>query len=219
VPFQLGERSTIVSAALTSALFPRFAASTPSEEQRLAQEALRTLVVMITPMVVAGILFMGPFFAWWIEPEFAQQSTLVGQTILLGFWVNGFARVPYAQLQARGRPDLVAKCHVGELLPYLALLYLGLSTIGLLGAAVAFSIRVVADFALLAGLAGIFRTAIRVLLIPVVLLAIAMLIAVQIEPSRPEWLAMVSLQLLVTMVWAWRKAPTTVKELLVSRFK
>jgi O-antigen/teichoic acid export membrane protein len=219
VPFQLGERSTIISVALTSALFPRFAASAPHEEQNLAQEALRTLVVAITPLVVAGVLFMGPFFTWWIDPEFAQHSTLVGQTILLGFWVNSFAKIPYAQLQARGRPDLVAKCHLAELLPYLGLLYLGLSTIGLLGAAVAFSIRAISDFVLLAGLAGILRTAIRVLLIPSILLVMAFVIAVQINPSRPEWLVVVPLQLLVTTAWAWWKAPTTIKELVLNRFK
>ena len=89
----------------------------------------------------------------------------------------------------------------------------------MLGAAVAFSIRVVSDFVLLAGLAGILRTAIRVLLIPSLLLAIALLIAVQFNSSRPEWLVIVALQLLVTIVWAWRNAPTAVKKLVLKRFK
>jgi O-antigen/teichoic acid export membrane protein len=219
VPFQLSERSTVISAALTSALFPRFAASTLLEEQRLAQEGLRALVVVITPAVVAGVLFMGPFFAWWIEPEFAKKSTLVGQTILLGFWVNGFAKIPYAQLQARGRPDLVAKCHLLELLPYFVLLYLGLSTIGLLGAAIAFFLRVVADFALLAGLAGVLRVTLRLLLTPSLLLAIAVVISVQINPGGPEWLIAVALQMLVTIAWALWKAPSTVRELALTRYR
>ena len=80
-----------------------------------------------------------------------------GQVILLGFWVNGFAKIPYAQLQARGRPDLVAKCHLAEALPYFGLLYLGLNALGLVGAAVAFSLRVLLDFGLLASFSGILR--------------------------------------------------------------
>lgn len=213
VPFQLAERSTIISSALTSALFPRFAAVKQQEERRLACEGLRALVVFMTPLVVAGILFLEPFLTWWIAPAFAQQSTLIGQIILLGFWVNSFARIPYAQLQARGRPDLVAKCHLGEVLPYFSMLYLGLSTFGLVGAAVAFSLRVYFDFALLSGLAGILRLSLRILLTPALLLTAAFVITTQINPGRPEWFVMVVLQLLVTMMWSWWQSSTTLEEL------
>jgi len=219
VPFQLGERSTIIPNALTSALFPRFAAATLHEEQRLAHEGLRVLVVVMTPLVAAGILFMEPFLSWWIAPAFAQQSTRVGQIILLGFWANSFAIIPYAQLQARGRPDLVAKCHLGEVLPYFGLLYLGLSTLGMAGVAVAFSIRVLADFVLLAGLAGILRLSLQLLLTPVLLLAAAFLIATQSNPARPEWLLLVAVHLLIMMSWAWRKAPGSLRKLAILRLK
>ena len=51
VPFQLGERSTTLSGALTSALFPRFAAVTVQEQQRLAQEGLRVLATALPPVL------------------------------------------------------------------------------------------------------------------------------------------------------------------------
>ena len=219
VPFQLAQRSTIISSALTSALFPRFAAVTLQEEHRLACEGLRALVVLMTPLVVAGILFLEPFLTWWIAPAFAQQATLVGQIILLGFWGNSFAIIPYAQLQARGRPDIVAKCHLAEVLPYFGLLYLGLSTLGLVGAAVAFLLRVLLDFALLAALAGVLQLTLRLLLVPSLLLMMAFMIATQSIPGRPEWFVMVVLQLLVTMTWGWWQAPATLKELILTRLK
>ncbi|MHB8938525.1 MAG: flippase [Thiobacillus sp.] len=219
VPFQLGERSTFISGALSSALFPRFAAATLQEEQRLAHEGLRTLVVVMTPLVAAGILFMEPFLAWWIAPAFAQQSARVGQVILLGFWANNFATIPYAQLQARGRPDLVAKCHLAEVLPYFGLLYLGLSTLGMIGAAVAFSLRALVDFALLAGLSGILRLSLRSLLTPALLLGAAFWIATQSSPGQPVWFALVAVNLLITMTWAWRQAPATLREFVFARLK
>lgn len=219
VPFQLGERTTIISSALSSALFPRFAAATLQEAQRLAHEGLRSLVVVMTPPVAAGILFMEPFLSWWIAPAFAQQSARIGQIILLGFWANSFAIIPYAQLQARGRPDLVAKCHLGEVLPYFGLLYLGLSTLGMVGAAVVFSLRVLADFALLAGLAGILSLSLRSLFTPALLLGAAFLIATQIIPGRPEWFVLSAAHLLITGGWAWRQAPATVREFAFSRLK
>jgi O-antigen/teichoic acid export membrane protein len=219
VPFQLGERSTIISGALTTALFPRFATAKLAEEQGLAQEGLRTLVVVMTPLVAAGILLMEPFLAWWISPEFAERSALVGQIILLGFWANSFARIPYAQLQARGRPDLVAKCHLGELLPYFGLLYLGLTTIGLAGAALAFSLRVLLDLTLLAGFAGILRLLLPMLLTPGLLLAGAFFISTQSTIGQPEWFVLAALHFLITNIWAWRTAPKSLSDFLNSRLK
>ena len=219
VPFQLGERSMIISNAFTSALFPRFSAATPQEEQRLAQEGLRTLVVVMTPLVAAGILLMEPFLAWWITPVFAQQSARVGQVILLGFWANGFARIPYSQLQARGRPDLVAKCHLGEVLPYFILLYLGLNTIGLTGAAMAFSLRAFIDCSLLAGLAGMLKIFLRMLLMPTLLLVSAFLIAIQTFPDRTEWTVIVCVHLIITMTWAWRHSPDYLRGIVLARLK
>jgi len=212
VPFQLGERSTLLSGALTAALFPRFAAVTLQEEQRLAHEGLRALVIVMTPLVAAGILFIAPFLAWWITPEFSHQSALVGQVILLGFWVNCFAKIPSAQLQARGRPDLVAKCHLVELMPYLGLLYVSLSVLGIAGAAIVFSLRVFADFILLARFAGILHLSLRMLLIPAVFLIAAFFIATLGNTGRPEWFVLVAVHLLITVIWAWQKAPVSTRE-------
>ena len=41
VPFQLAERSTVLPAALTSALFPRFALASSVERRELATLAIR----------------------------------------------------------------------------------------------------------------------------------------------------------------------------------
>lgn len=217
VPFQIAERSTLISGALSSALFPRFVAATPQEEQHLADEGLRALVVVMTPLMAAGILLMEPFLSWWITPAFAGHSARVGQLLLVGFWVNSFAVIPYAQLQARGRPDLVAKCHLGEVLPYFGLLYLGLTTLGMMGAAVAFSLRVLVDFALLTGLVGTLRLGLRILLAPALLLGVAFLIATQSSPGQPVWFMLVVVDLLITLVWSWRQAPDTLRRVVLAR--
>lgn len=216
VPFQLAERSTLISGALSSALFPRFAATTRQEEHRLALEALRTLVVVMTPLVVVGILFIAPFLAWWISPEFAREASIVGQIILVGFWVNSFAKIPYAQLQARGRPDLVAKCHLSELLPYFGFLYIGLSSFGLIGAAVAFSLRVILDFVLLASLAGIINFSLRMLLMPSILVGTAILIDAKAEPSSSMWIVIIVGYLAVMLIWAWRETPIYLRKFALS---
>jgi len=219
VPFQLGERSTVFSYALATALFPRFAAAAGQEEIRLAHEGQRTLIVVMTPMVAAGVLLMGPFLSWWITPAFAQESTLLGQIILLGFWINGLAKIPHLRLQARGRPDLVAKCYLGEMLPFFCVLYLGLSAFGLVGAAVAFFFRVLLDFVLLASLTGTLRQLLRMLLIPALLLSAAFLIATKIQTFQNDWFVMVTVFVLITMSWTWRQTPLSIRVMVRSKLK
>ena len=219
VPFQIGENSSVIPNALISALFPRFAANTLQGQQQLATLGLQTLVVIMTPLVAVGIMIMEPFLAWWISPNFAMQSAAVGQIILLAFWANSFSKIPYAQLQARGRPDLVAKCHLAELLPYLGLLYLGLNVIGLTGAAVAFLLRAILDLALLAGLAGTLKLIISTLPIPSILLLAAFLIAMQGNLDLPYRVMLIAAHLLITIIWAWWNAPALLKEFVLAQLK
>jgi len=180
---------------------------------------LRSLAAVMTPLVAAGILLIGPFLAWWIAPSFAEQSTQVGRIILLGFWVNNFASIPYIQLQARGRPDLPAKCHLVEVLPYLGLLYLGLSLFGLVGAAVAFSLRIVADFVLLTGLAGTLHHSLRILAMPALLLSVAYGIADHTTVGRLDWYLLVVGHQLITVIWAWHQAPLSLRQLILGVFR
>jgi O-antigen/teichoic acid export membrane protein len=169
IPFQLAERTTVLSASLNYALFPRLAqAPDPASRLHLALQALRVLTVLVSPLVALALVLIGPFLGWWISAEMAVVSGPVAQVLLAGFWINSLAMVPYTQLQAAGRPDLVAKCHLLELLPYLALLFLALDNWGLMGAAIVFASRTAADFLLLAHLAGLLAKAGRLLAWPAV---------------------------------------------------
>ena len=94
-------------------------------------------------------LILDPFLTWWINAEFAVQATPIGLALLIGVWINCLAQIPYAHLQAQGRPDLVAKCHLAELIPYLAILSLLVANWGAFGAAIAWSLRSTIDAGLL----------------------------------------------------------------------
>jgi len=73
----------------------------------------------MTPAVLIAILLVKPFLHLWISPEFAINANGTAQILLLGYWINGLARVPFAQVQAMGRPDVTAKFHLIEFIPYL----------------------------------------------------------------------------------------------------
>jgi O-antigen/teichoic acid export membrane protein len=214
IPFQLAERISIIPGALASALFPRLAGAERLEQERLACEGLGVLSAVMTPIAVALLFLIEPFLALWISPEFAQESATVAQIILLGFWSNSFAKIPYALLQAQGRPEIVAKCHLIEVLPYLAALYLGLSAFGIAGAAIVFSLRVLADFVLLSHFAGILRLSIRLLLVPGLLLGSALLVSLFDNYQKTAWVVVAGIHLSITLFWAWVKSPGLLKTFL-----
>lgn len=215
VPFQLVGRSVIVSNALSTALFPRLAAGTCKEAIDIAREGLYVLVITITPFVAAGIMLMKPFLSWWINPIFAQQSSVVGQVLLIGFWFNSFARIPFAHLQARNRPDIVAKCHLLELIPYLGLLYFGLELFGVIGAAIAFSLRSFVDFVLLSSFSNMLQETTYILFKAGILLGMAFIIAVKINLDQHFLLALA--YFFLTLFWAWHNAPSNLKRWVIIR--
>jgi hypothetical protein len=101
--------------------------------------------------------------------------------ILLGVLANGFAHVPYALLQSAGRADITGKLHVMELPIYAAMLITLAAAYGILGAAIAWTVRAGFDALLLHALAWkqfvnlrhpIVTTAVSMLLAAAALLAI-----------------------------------------------
>ena len=99
------------------------------------------------------------------------------------------------------------------------LLYFGLNHLGLLGAAIAFSIRGLIDFVLLASLAGGAWKALRLFIFPVMLFTVSFLITFQTSIDNMHWLAYVIVHILITMTWAWWKAPDSIRISVLARLK
>jgi O-antigen/teichoic acid export membrane protein len=214
VPFQLAERSILLSSALNSALFPRLAAATSDKAKELATTAISALAVVMTPLIIFCVLLIEPFLRWWLNPEFASRAGLTAQILLLGFWINSFARVPYALLQAAGRPAVIAKCHLVEFIPYLMLLYIGLHFWGLPGAAMAFSLRTLTDCVLLMWLTGTLGSAVAVITLPALLLLAGLTIAATVAAGSVIWYVAAFGLLLFSLMWSWRTAPPEVRNLI-----
>ncbi|WP_288017614.1 flippase [Blastomonas sp.] len=154
VVFQLAERLTVVPQALTNAMFPRLAALQGEDASRLTADAITAVLAIMTPVIMVGIFILDPFLSLWVGAEIAREVGFVGKILLAGYWINSLALVPYARLQATGRPDLVTKVLFVELPLYLPALYLAVTAFGLVGAAVTFSVRLAVDYVLLSLVAG-----------------------------------------------------------------
>lgn len=164
VPYQLATKGQVLAGSLAGALFPRLASVNSSEAERLLIESIAGLSAILTPLICVAVVLIHPFLSLWISPQFAARASLPGQILLIGAWMNLQARIPLSYLLASGRPDLPAKFHLAELIPYLGALWLGIATGGVAGVAVAWTVRVGVDALLLAIAGGILASLVSRLL-------------------------------------------------------
>lgn len=216
VPFQLGARSSIISNALTSAIFPKLAGVSAYDARVICRRSTRIILSLTTPIFGAGILLVRPFFAAWMSPEFSEQTTLVAQLLILAFWINGIAKVSFVYLQARERPDVIAKCHVAELAPYLAFLYLGLSYWGIAGAALVFFLRTLADLMLLAWFSKTLRFTLSIAVLPFFYLSASILLECLLVPYDFYWIVGVPVYVLLGTMISCVLAPQEIRIILTS---
>jgi O-antigen/teichoic acid export membrane protein len=109
----------------------------------------------------------------WVGREVSAQAAPVGEILLLGVWASSIAHIPYFLLQGRGKPGVVARLQVAEVLPFLLVIWAALHGWGLLGAAWAWSLRLFVDAALLFRAADMRGRDLRSLAVPGVLLLAA----------------------------------------------
>jgi O-antigen/teichoic acid export membrane protein len=204
VPYNLVTRLSVLPGALSTSLFPKLSRQNATESRAAAHEAVIALAAVTTPLIVAGILALPIFMRLWVGAGFALQAAPVGIIFMVGVWVNGLAYIPYGLLQASNRPNVTAKFHALELLPFLGLLWFGLHQFGLIGAAWAWTLRVAADAALLFGAAGLGRG-----WIPLLPGAVLVMIAQHFAPATLMSVRTIFALVLwlLTVVWAAQVSP------------
>lgn len=149
-PYEAVTRLWILSQSLTRTMFPIFSSSTDVRQRtRIYTNALKYLTVLLAPVVATLVVFAPDVLRVWIGNEFAENSTAVLQLLAMGVFVNSLAMVPFTLIQGLGRPDITAKFHMLELPFYLLMLWYGISQWGIVGAAIAWTIRVTVDGLLL----------------------------------------------------------------------
>jgi O-antigen/teichoic acid export membrane protein len=153
IPQNIASRLLIVPFSLIRVAFPRFSAIGADDSRALAASALTGLAAVTAPLAVLGATLAAPFLDWWIGGELATNAAAVAAVLFLGFWISGLGYVPHALLWAQSRPELPARLHAFELIPFLLILAVGVEIGGAFGAAVAWSCRAIFDSAVLVILA------------------------------------------------------------------
>lgn len=152
-PYEVVMRMGIIPGSLAMTLFPAFSALDGSAETKrtklLFGRSTRYLLIMCAFVAVPLFLFARPVLKLWLGGRFAEQSAVVLQVLLIGYFGNSLASIPHGFLQGIGRADLPTKVQIVELAIYAPLLWLMVGKWGITGAALAWSVRALAEMAAL----------------------------------------------------------------------
>jgi O-antigen/teichoic acid export membrane protein len=154
VPQEAFSRLLIIPMSLSIVLFPIFSGQTVLEENLkkmsdLYFRSVKYLILLILPVTLFLIIYAKNILYVWVGAEYCEESSLVFQIIACGFFFNSLAQIPATILHAFGRPDLTAKFHLLELPLMVLMNVILIPWIGIIGAGIAWSIRVALDAFLL----------------------------------------------------------------------
>jgi O-antigen/teichoic acid export membrane protein len=152
-PFEAITKLLYVPGAFSSVLFPKFSSLTHAADSRALashyRNGLATVTAVLAPLVAIAVLGAGPILRVWLGTDFSIRSAPVLRVLAIGMLVNGIASVPFAFLQGIGRPDLTAKSHLFQLMPYVILCCVATSRFGIVGTASSWLVRATVDFLIL----------------------------------------------------------------------
>ncbi|MEJ2009478.1 MAG: flippase [Acidobacteriota bacterium] len=156
-PYMISTKLWILPTSFTATLFPAFAASAGRGDREWISSALtrslKVLLLLVGPAALVLAFFARPILTLWLGARFAAEGSLALQIMAVAALVKSLAFVPYDLLHGVGRPDIPAKFRLMEAPLYVGLAWFMVTHFGLPGAALAWAIRVAADFLLLIGAA------------------------------------------------------------------
>jgi len=149
VAFTFASMATMFSQAMIQSLVPAFSQlQTPDkrpEFDALFARSIRLNLIWLLPALMVMFVVAEPFFRVWAGEDFGRESTLPFYILLAGLFFNILAYVPYTSITASGRTDIFARLYWVELALYALLALILIGSYGIVGAAAAWSIRVILD--------------------------------------------------------------------------
>ncbi|CAI6187877.1 flippase [Escherichia coli] len=145
-PAEAVSRLSIIPAALSRAVFPKLSSAKNDNEKKVNLKLSYILLSTVCgPIVLICFLFSEHILALWLGENFKGLPSLILRILLIGFLFNCFAQIPFTLIQAAGKSKVTASLHMSELFPYLILLFVFVKYYGIIGAAIAWTSRMIVD--------------------------------------------------------------------------
>lgn len=210
-PYELITKLLIFPMAISGVLFPAFSASMGRGDVDcgpLYWLGIKVVFLVLFPCALLTTLFAGEILNLWLGPVFSAAGTPVLQLLTAGVLVNSLAFIPFALIQSAGRPDITAKLHFIELPFYVFGIWILVTHYGLVGVALAWSLRALADavamFMLVARLVPATQRTIGPL-IPLLVSSISGLALAALCPTDWPKLLLTFIFTLLFAAWVWIK--------------
>lgn len=146
-PSEAITRLSILPSAVARTIFPMLASN--KDHKIIKKQAYFLMTCLVIPIGIFCIYFSQSILSLWLGKEYGEHSYKIFQILIIGLIINSFAQVPFASIQAKGLSKVTAYIHLAEFLPYLVLLVYMINYFGLIGAAIAWTIRITVDFLVL----------------------------------------------------------------------
>ncbi len=147
-PYEVLSRLQLLPQSIMGVIFPAMSTAFSGDREVLAtiySHSARLLLLLMLPIIGAIFLFAPEALDIWLGNDFRIAATPVVHWLAMGTMINVLALPAFTVLQSAGRPDIVAKIHLAELVPYLLLLWFLTHKFGIAGTAATWTIRVVVD--------------------------------------------------------------------------
>ena len=147
-PSEAIARIGIFPSAIARTIFPMLS-SNQMDSFKIKKISYVLIIISVVPFALFFAGFAEEILSLWLGDSFALKSSSVFQILILGLVFNSVAQVPFASIQASGNSKATALLHLIECLPYLVLLWWLIAHYGIVGAAWAWTIRMLIDMILL----------------------------------------------------------------------
>jgi len=147
-PYEIITRLWIIPGALTAVLFPRFSQENSLDQGNtvtLFRQGVLAIFLVVYPISLAIAMFSQELLTLWLDVDFAQKSYRLLQVFAFGILVSCVAHVPFAYLQGVGKAGTTARIHVLEFPVYTLVLWQATQAMGLMGAVLAWLLRMLGD--------------------------------------------------------------------------
>lgn len=143
IPFQLSEKSTLLTNSLTQSLYPDLSANNPD----ISRKRIDAFIELAAFLVFSCAVLLAPIvLELWISKAFAIENRMLFQLILCGFYFSNVAKLTFVYLQSQGKSNILSYLLLIQIPVYVITLYHGITSFGIQGVSIAFTGRMISEF-------------------------------------------------------------------------
>lgn len=148
VPYELVMQPLVLVSAIATVAYPTIARSLAENSRAAQRQELRWLVGGSALMALAAVVLVfvvEDLLRLWLHRQPESASVQVAHWLCLGMWLNAVGQLLTASIHARAAFRQTAVLHLVEVVLYLGALAVVIPAYGVIGAAVAWSVRALFD--------------------------------------------------------------------------